>query len=144
MTYQAVLERPEGTAPIPHRLVARFAVAAAIVVKRLPPQRIHALLKLARRGARPATYSEALTARDAAISVSLHCASREGCLVRSIASALTCRAFGRWPTWCVGVKTRAPFGAHAWIEAENAIVGEVVPYEYLSRLISVPPAENKG
>jgi hypothetical protein len=144
VTYQTVLERPEAQAPFSHRIVARFAVLAAIAVKRLPPQRIQALLETARRGSRPATHREALAARDATISVSLHCASREGCLVRSIAAALTCRVFGRWPTWCVGVKTRAPFGAHAWIEVENTIVGEVVPYEYLSRLISVPPVERKG
>ncbi|MER7452259.1 lasso peptide biosynthesis B2 protein [Nocardia beijingensis] len=144
MTYQVVLERPEGHVPRLHKLVARFAVAGAMVVKRLPPHRIHTLLEYIRQGARPATYTEALTARNAAISVSLHCASREGCLVRSIAAALTCRAFGSWPTWCVGVRTRSPFGAHAWIEAENRLVSEPVPYEYLSRLIAVPAVDSRG
>ncbi|MFF0491116.1 lasso peptide biosynthesis B2 protein [Nocardia sp. NPDC004068] len=144
MTYQIVLERPEGNTSFLHRIAARFAVAVAMVVKQLPPQRILVLFEYLRRGARPATYDEATVARNATIAVSLQCASREGCLIRSIAIALTCRAFGSWPTWCIGVKTHAPFGAHAWIEVENELVGEKVPYDYLSRLISVPPSGTKG
>ena len=52
---------------------------------------------------------------------------------RSIATALLCRMSGTWPTWRVGVRTVAPFSAHAWVEAEGKPVDEVEPAGYSVR-----------
>jgi hypothetical protein len=77
------------------------------------------------------------------VSVSTLCAG-QGCLPRSIAAALLCRARGSWPGWCVGVRT-APFAAHAWIEADGDPVGEPLGTESFRRVIVVarqaPPSE---
>lgn len=80
------------------------------------------MLHLLARKARPATYDEALAARSRVVAVSLLCAG-DGCLPRSIATALLCRSHGSWPTWRSGVRTN-PFYAHAWVEAEGRPVGE--------------------
>ncbi|MEV5884857.1 lasso peptide biosynthesis B2 protein [Streptomyces sp. NPDC052020] len=115
----------DGTRPpLRRRLAARTAVSAARIIARLPPRRIRAVLRLARRGARPARYDEALRARQDVTAVSTLCAGRY-CLPRSLATTLLCRIRGHWPTWCSGVRT-APFAAHAWVEAEGRPVGEPV------------------
>lgn len=94
---------------------------------------------LLRRGAAPATYPQAQQAREAVLAVSLSCAGNQGCLRRSLATTLLCRMSGRWPTWCIGVRTLPPFGAHAWVEAEDRLVDEDVPETYFSRLMGVGP-----
>ncbi|WP_319637756.1 lasso peptide biosynthesis B2 protein [Streptomyces milbemycinicus] len=96
-----------------------------------------------RKGARPATYAEARAAREAVVAVSLRCAGDEGCLPRSLATVLPCRAVpgrarGTWPTWTVGVRARLPFGAHAWVEAEGRMVEERADPSYFRPLFSVP------
>ncbi|MEV0505008.1 lasso peptide biosynthesis B2 protein, partial [Streptomyces spectabilis] len=90
-----------------------------------------------RRGARPATAAEAGAARTTVVTVSLSCAGQKGCLPRSLATVMLCRMRGQWPTWCVGVRTRPPFAAHAWVEAEGILVGEDCPRTYFQRLITV-------
>jgi hypothetical protein len=106
----------------PERTAARLAVAVARPLSLLPPGRLCRVLRAVSRGARPATTAEAGLARTAVVSVSVRCAGH-GCLQRSIATALLCRARGRWPDWCTGIRSR-PFRAHAWVEAEGAAVGE--------------------
>lgn len=121
MTFPVVPERrtrtPWGTA-----LLARTAVAAALLLIRLPPGRLRRVLAVAARGARPATEHEALASRRAVVSVSRRCAG-QGCLQRSVATVLLCRARGHWPDWCTGVRTM-PFRAHAWVEVDRRPVGE--------------------
>jgi hypothetical protein len=63
----------------------------------------------------------------------------EGCLQRSLATALLCRLRGSWPTWCTGVRTM-PFGAHAWVEADGVPVDEPDPPGHYRPVITVPPA----
>jgi hypothetical protein len=121
------------------RVAARAAVGAAFGLSRLPPQRLRSVLALLNRGAKPATHAQALAAKDAVLAVSLACLGTRGCLPRSVATALLCRMWGVWPTWCVGVRVKPPFGAHAWVEAEGRLVGEDAPEGYLSTLMSVPP-----
>jgi hypothetical protein len=118
------------------RLAAHTAVALARLLARLPPRRIRAALGLARRGARPAGYEEALRARQDVTAVSTLCAGRF-CLQRSLATALLCRMRGHWPTWCSGVRT-SPFGAHAWVEAEGRPVGEPKDTATYRAMIAVP------
>ena len=91
-----------------------------------------------RRGAKPATFEQAKAARDAVVAVSLHCAAREGCLARSLATVLLCRLRGHWPTWCVGARRLPPFAAHAWVEADGIMVGEDYPPDYFRILFTVP------
>jgi hypothetical protein len=120
------------------RSAALLAVAAAHVIARCSPARIRTMLTAARRGARPATAAQAKAARDAVIAVSLSCAG-QGCLPRSIATALLCRLHGVWPTWCAGVRLY-PFAAHAWVEVDGRPVDEPAPPGYYTTTVTVPPA----
>ena len=79
--------------PWHRRLLPLAAVGVAHLIGRLPPHRIRRVLTRCARGVRPATYTEAAAAREAVVSVSVRCAGR-GCLPRSIATALLCRAHG--------------------------------------------------
>lgn len=73
------------------------------------------------------------------VAVSLLCAG-DGCLPRSLATALLCRLRGTWPTWCAGART-APFAAHAWVEVAGEPVGEPHPAGYYRALVTVPPPD---
>jgi hypothetical protein len=115
------------------------AVAAARLLSTRSPQRIRAVLTRLHRGARPATYAEACEARQAVVSVSLACAGREGCLIRSLATTLLCRSSGYWPTWCLGARRLAPFYAHAWVEVDGVMIGEDYPADYFRTFFTVPP-----
>ncbi|MCW7984949.1 hypothetical protein XF35_06280 [Streptomyces platensis subsp. clarensis] len=127
----------------PHRrLVPLLAVGVARLLAKARPARLRKVLEFTRRGARPATADQALAAREAVVSVSLRCAG-QGCLQRSIATALLCRARGAWPTWCTGVRTH-PFAAHAWVEADNQPVGEPHPKGHYKPLIAIPPVGEAG
>lgn len=137
MTTPSALSRPSGV-PASRRVAARLAVGLARLLAPLSPRHIRSVLALVRRGAVPASHAEAKAARDAVVSVSLACAGPEGCLPRSLATALLCRMSGRWPTWCVGVRVAPPFGAHAWVEAQGRLVDEGVTEDYFRRLIAVP------
>ncbi|MFD5735820.1 lasso peptide biosynthesis B2 protein [Streptomyces sioyaensis] len=138
MSYQPIPDSGTGSTPA-NRACARPAVVLARLLTRLPPRRLQRLLGLISRGARPAAYEQALSARNAVTAVSALCAGREGCLPRSVATALVCRARGIWPAWCVGVRAAPPFAAHAWVETTGRPVGESIPDNYLRVLITVPP-----
>jgi hypothetical protein len=122
--------------PFHRRILPLLAVAAAAPLAKMTPRRIRFVLEFARRGAKPARESEAHEAREAVVAVSLRCAGN-GCLQRSIAAALYCRAKGVWPTWCVGVRTE-PFRAHAWIQVADQPVGEPYPAGHYRPLMTVP------
>ncbi|MFD7711040.1 lasso peptide biosynthesis B2 protein [Streptomyces sp. NPDC059786] len=123
--------------PLGRRLAVHAAVTAARLLARLPPRRIRTALHLARHGAAPADYVQALRARQDVTAVSTLCAGRY-CLQRSLATALLCRIDGTWPTWCSGVRT-PPFTAHAWVEADGQRVGEPQDTAAYRTMISVPP-----
>ncbi|MFD8993591.1 lasso peptide biosynthesis B2 protein [Streptomyces abikoensis] len=131
---------PSTPPPWHRRAAARLAVAAARFIAALPPRRIRTALTLLRTGAAPATAPQAQSAREAVVAVSLRCAG-QGCLQRSIATALLCRLGGTWPTWCTGVRT-APFRAHAWVEADGAPIGEAEPPGYYTPTLTVPPSRH--
>ncbi|MFI0508400.1 lasso peptide biosynthesis B2 protein [Streptomyces sp. WSLK1-5] len=143
MTTPSALERPTGV-PFPQRLAARLVLPLACALALLPPRRIRTILHLARRGATPATVTQAKNARDAMCAVSLRCAGPKGCLPRSLGAALLCRLNGSWPTWCTGVRVVPPFTAHAWIEADGHPVDEGVPDDYFTRLITVAPGSRSS
>jgi hypothetical protein len=124
--------------PPGRRLRAQIAVLAARVLATQPPARIRAVLATVSRGAAPASRARAQAARDDVTAVSLVCRGAHGCVPRSVATALLCRlSGGGWPTWQVGVRTVAPFSAHAWVEAEGVMVGEDEPAGYFRPLITV-------
>jgi len=127
--------------PIHHRVLPLLAVGAARLLITVRPHQLRCVLELARRGACPATVEQAHTARRAVVAVSLRCAGK-GCLQRSIAAALYCRAHGAWPTWCTGVRTN-PFAAHAWIQVGDQPIGELYPAGYYRVLLSVPPPASR-
>src|SRR2546425_1053219 len=82
---------------------------AARLLATQSPRRIRIVLGWLRRGARPASFEQAMAARDTVVAVSLACASREGCVPRSLATVLLCRLRSQWPTWCVGARRLPPF-----------------------------------
>ncbi|GGP32099.1 lasso peptide biosynthesis B2 protein [Streptomyces melanogenes] len=135
-TPEALPYRPRSV-PLGRRVAARLVVGCAHALAALPPGRIRAVLGLLRRGARPATLAEATRARETVLAVSLAAGGHKGCLPRSLATVLLCRCRGQWPTWCVGVRTRPPFAAHAWVEAEGELVGEGTPADYFQRFFAV-------
>ena len=96
---EVVFHQPRSV-PLPRRAVAYAVVGAARLLASQPPGRIRAVLGQLHRGARPATFDQAKAARDTVVAVSLHCAAREGCLARSLATVLLCRLVGHgaWGT----------------------------------------------
>lgn len=138
MSLQEAITYSPRRVPLRRRAPAKVAVVAARLLATQPPRRIRTLLGWTRRGARPASFEEARTARDTVVSVSLACAGREGCVPRSLATALLCRMHGQWPAWCVGVRRLPPFYAHAWVEAEGVVVEEDYPPDYFRKLFTVP------
>ncbi|MGC0420163.1 lasso peptide biosynthesis B2 protein [Embleya sp. AB8] len=135
-TSEALLRDDERPSP-GTRLAARATVAVALAMSRLPPRHIRTILTVLRGRAGAADYRQADAARRAVVSVSVTCAGK-GCLPRSIATALLCRTRGHWPVWRVGART-APFGAHAWVEAEGLAVGEGPGISAFHPLLSVEP-----
>ncbi|HEY8472875.1 MAG TPA: lasso peptide biosynthesis B2 protein [Natronosporangium sp.] len=127
-----------GRVPWRQRPAVWLAVGLARVLAAQPPHRLRWLLRQLRRGARPATVEQARAARAAVVATSPLCAG-EGCLPRSIATAVLCRLRGNWPTWCTGVRT-APFAAHAWVEVAGEPVDEPYPAGYFRPTVTVPPA----
>ncbi|WP_432742340.1 lasso peptide biosynthesis B2 protein [Streptomyces sp. JH002] len=118
----SVVTETSPAPPFRHRIAARCAIGVALLLARLSPRRMRRAMEFLSRGARPADHAGALRARDAVVAVSVRCAG-PWCLQRSIATALLCRARGRWPDWYTGVRTQ-PFRAHAWVAAEGRPVGE--------------------
>jgi hypothetical protein len=134
---EAVFHEPRSV-PLRRRAVARLVVGVARLLATQPPRRTRKVLSRLRRGAAPATFEQVKAARDTVVAVSLHCAARQGCVARSLATVLLCRLQGQWPTWCVGARRVPPFGAHAWVEAEGRPVGEDYPADYFRTLLTVP------
>ncbi|NSL42723.1 lasso peptide biosynthesis B2 protein [Streptomyces sp. 8P21H-1] len=137
MTTPEAMPYDPRSIPVARRLLARTAVACAHLLATQPPQRIRTVLSRVRGGARPATLAETASARQAVLAVSLAAGGHKGCLPRSLATVLLCRCYGSWPTWCVGVRSRPPFAAHAWVEAEGVLVGEDVSADYFQRFFTV-------
>ena len=100
----------------------RCAVGVARLLVMLPPARLQRVLRWMSKGAHPVGYADALRARQSAVAVSTRCAGL-GCLQRSVATVLMCRARGNWADWCTGFRVE-PFAAHAWVEADGRPVGE--------------------
>lgn len=141
MTMPVALE-PSIRLSLRRRASAKTAVAAANLLIRLSPRHLRQALQAARTGARPATWAEALAARQAVVSVSVPCAG-QGCLQRSVATALLCRLGGSWPQWCTGIRTE-PFRAHAWVEVDSEPVGEREEIQLYHRVMTVPPTRKEG
>jgi hypothetical protein len=121
------------------RIRAQVAILLARVLARLRPRHLQWVLSRLRRGARPATVAQAMAARRVVLAGSIGLHGMKACLPRSISCVLLCRTYGVWPTWCVGVGVRPPFGAHAWIEVGETLVGEPGEHRDWARLVTVPP-----
>jgi len=119
------------------RWVARVAVTVARAISVLPPSAIVRTLTVISRFSRPATAHQALSARQAACTVSARCAG-QGCLQRSIAVVVLCRFEGSAPDWCTGFINR-PFMAHAWVEVDGRAIGEPREIEDFTTVLAVRP-----
>jgi hypothetical protein len=136
-TPEVVGHRPASVPPV-RRVRALVAVGLARLLATQSPARIRAVLRQLAGRTPPATYAQAKTARDDVVAVSLTCAAREGCVPRSLAVVLLCRAAGRGVTWCVGARRVPPFGAHAWVEVDGRPVDEPYPADYFRTLFTEP------
>ena len=133
---EAVFHQPRSVPP-PRRAVAYAAVGAARLLATQPPRRIRAVLGQLRRDATPATFEQAKAARDTVVAVSLHCAAREGCVARSLATVLLCRLSGRWRPGASapgGCRRSAP--TPGW--RPRAAGGEDYPPDYFRTFFTVP------
>lgn len=125
MTTPVALEAPAHLTA-DERWRTRAAVGAAwllLAMARSRPARLRRVLRLLRRGTRPAPLPYAARTRQAVATVSLRAASDHGCLLRSLAIVIACRFAGYTLTWRVGVVSPPP-ASHAWVEAEDTPVGE--------------------
>lgn len=138
MSMPEALSYQPRSVPLPRRVLARLAVGGGLLLATQTPRRIRIVLGWLRRGAEPATFDQAKAARDTVTAVSLTCAARQGCVPRSLATVLLCRMGGAWPAWCVGARRLPPFAAHAWVEADGAMVDEDYPADYFRTLLTVP------
>lgn len=123
-----------------HWPAALCAVGLARLLAKLSPYRLGQALRTLRRHAAPASAEQTTRARAAVLSASRRCAGHQGCLQRSLATAVLCRLRGVWPTWCTGVRTE-PFGAHAWVAVDGEPIGEPRAAGYYAAVLTVPPAE---
>jgi hypothetical protein len=137
LSHDLVLPRRE---PLPPRHRPAALCAVARLLARLSPYRIGQALRTLRRHAAPASAQQAVHARAAVMTVSRRCAGPQGCLQRSLATAVLCRMRGVWPTWCTGVRTQ-PFGAHAWVEVDGRPINEPQAAGYYTATMTVPPKE---
>jgi Transglutaminase-like superfamily len=117
-----VIPESAGRLSLRKQVGPRCAVGVARLLVMLPPARLQRVLRWISQGAHPAGYADALRARQCAVAVSTRCAGL-GCLQRSVATVLMCRARGKWADWCTGFRVE-PFAAHAWVEAGGRPVGE--------------------
>jgi Transglutaminase-like superfamily len=125
-----------GEAPLRvSRVRVLAAVGTASLLARMSPQRIQQALRLACRGAVPATVAQAMKARQTVMAASARCAG-ENCLTRSLATVLLCRMSGIWPDWCTGVRIN-PFRAHAWVQVAGQPIGELYPPGYFRPLLTI-------
>lgn len=124
-------------------LRTRGCVAVAFAVSQLRPSRIRRLMQAVVRGGRKPGIAESEYHRGLVVSVSTLCAG-EGCLPRSIATALLARSYGYGVTWCTGVRDR-PFSAHAWVEIDGRPVGEPADLgEYRKMIVCRPKYASPG
>lgn len=140
MSVPLSIEQDARAFTLGERVAARLVVLAARVLAKRKPQRVQRFMAFARKGARPATYEQASRARAVVTNTSVVCAAAEGCLPRSIATALLLRLRGVFPTWAVGVRVMPPFGAHAWVMVDGRDVDEPYPQGYYAALMKVEPA----
>ncbi|MEV6850727.1 lasso peptide biosynthesis B2 protein [Actinoplanes sp. NPDC051411] len=142
MTLHMTVERRQRP-PWRRRLLPGAAVwSSRALIAMTSPYRLEAVLRRLATGARPATYADALRARDDVVAVSLRCAGQY-CLQRSVAVALLTRARGRWADWVSGVNLQ-PFAAHAWVEVDGRPVGEPLDLTGFQRNIVVPCRDTTG
>ncbi|MEI5527302.1 lasso peptide biosynthesis B2 protein [Streptomyces brasiliscabiei] len=123
--------------PLHRRPLPLLAVGAAHLIGRLSAPRIHRILTVCSHGGRPATYAEAARARAEIVAVGPRHAG-QGCLPRSIATVLLCRARGAWPTWRTGMRTVST-ATHAWVEAEGRPVDDLPPTPGIPPIMTVAP-----
>jgi hypothetical protein len=123
--------------PWRRRPQVHLAIALGHLIGRLRPRHIRRVLRACAGNARPASFADAEKARRMVVAGSLRCAG-EGCVPRSIATALLCRFQGTWPTWHSGVRTD-PFMAHAWVAVDGRPVGESPTVMHVRSLIVIPP-----
>lgn len=114
-----------------------LSVTSARMLARLSPRALETIMRFVSRGSMAATFCVATKAHADVIDSSIGMAGPHSCLPRSISVALLCRIRGYWPRWCVGVRTHPPFAAHAWIEAEERMIGEFTSPGAYQTMISI-------
>jgi hypothetical protein len=136
MSVTITLQRDRARRPVKLRLQTRLAVCVARLLTFCKPHLLRRILTRLSRGAAAADAAQVQAARDSVLAASLGLHGLRACLPRSLAITVLCRLQGRWPTWCVGVRTAPPFMAHAWVESGREMIGETGGYDSFARLIT--------
>lgn len=117
--------------PTPGRLVDQVAgqagLALALALLRCTPLRITLAVARAatRLPGRAATVSEAETAHAAVRRAIRAWPGRAACLEESLATFFAAALTGRRLRWVLGARL-IPHGAHAWVEAQDSVIGQDV------------------
>lgn len=116
---------------------ARIAVGIAVAVCSMSPRALRRFLTWITRRSRRPTAADILRYRQAVVAVSSLCAG-DGCLPRSVATAVLARSYGHAPSWCTGIR-QDPFVAHAWVELDGVPIGEADDVKNFQRTLMVTP-----
>ncbi|MEV4741611.1 lasso peptide biosynthesis B2 protein [Streptomyces sp. NPDC049555] len=120
MTTMVPTARP--TAPLPDRIVATVALAAALALSRLPLRRQMAVVRLVRF--LPAAHLGRLEAMYTAVRAVIPSwwPGRIACMETSLATVIATAFTGRRASWVLGARF-LPHAAHAWAEVPAGAVG---------------------
>ncbi|MFD8978709.1 lasso peptide biosynthesis B2 protein [Streptomyces sp. NPDC059564] len=107
------------------QVAGQVGLALALVLLRCTPLRITLAVARAatRLPGRAATVAEAETAHAAVRRGIRAWPGRAACLEESLATFLAAALTGRRLRWVLGARL-IPHGAHAWVEAEEAVIGQ--------------------
>ncbi|MFE3992295.1 lasso peptide biosynthesis B2 protein [Streptomyces goshikiensis] len=107
------------------QIAAQFGLALALVLLRCLPIRfiLVAARAASRLPGRPATISDAERLHTAVRRATCAWPGRAACLEESLALHLTAALTGRRVRWVLGASF-VPRNAHAWVEAQDAIIGQ--------------------
>ncbi|MFJ8589650.1 lasso peptide biosynthesis B2 protein [Streptomyces sp. NPDC093595] len=108
-----------------HQVAAQAGFALAVALLRCTPIRVAIAVARAasRLPGRPATIGQAQSLHAAVRRAARPWPGRAACLEESLASYFAGALTGRRTRWVLGARF-FPHGAHAWIEAEGAVIGQ--------------------
>jgi hypothetical protein len=124
-TPPAVFFATTAASSLRHHVAAQAGFALAVALLRCAPMRITiaAARAASRLPGRPATIAQAQALHAAVRHAARPWPGRAACLEESLAAYFAGALTGRRTRWVLGARF-LPYGAHAWIETEGAVIGQ--------------------